>query len=153
MEPTTQNALIKNADGELDYEDFQELKKLTKSSIESLEKELDNLAAVNTEIRDLMASSLKKIANIDQRYENGNIEEKRIIISSIFPENLVYDGSNYRTQKINSAIHLIYQNTSKLRGNKKGTNLFFSDLSQEVIRLGFVFIQDCDSNQQFTNQK
>ena len=132
-----QNALIKNADGELDYDDFQELKKLTKSRIEALEKELNNLAVASTEIRDLMASSLKKVANIDKRYEYGNIEEKRTIISSIFPENLVYDGTRYRTQRINSAISLIYQNTNKLKGKKNGTNLFFSDLSREVIRAGF----------------
>lgn len=131
-----QNALIKNADGELDYDDFQELKKLTKSRIEVLEKELNNLAVASTEIRDLMASSLKKVANIDKRYECGNIEVKRTIISSIFPENLVYDGTRYRTQRINSTISLIYQNTSKLKDRKKWNKSFFSDLSQEVIRLG-----------------
>ncbi len=131
-----QNALLKNADGEMDFEDFQEVKKLTKGKIENLERRLNELAQIGKEIQDLVASALKKVANIDRRYEKGNIEEKRMIIGSIFPEFLVFDGTQHRTTKINSAITLIYQNTSKLRAKKNGTNLNFLDLSQEVIPLG-----------------
>lgn len=45
----------------IDYNDFQEVKKLTRGRIERLEKQLNNLASVG--------------------YENGNIEEKRKKIS------------------------------------------------------------------------
>ena len=132
-----QNALLKNADGEMDYDDFQEVKKLTKGRIEKLEKQLNDLASVGTEIRDLVASALKKVANIDRRYENGDIEEKRVVLSSMFPDFLVFDGTQHRTPKINSAILLMYQNTSKLQDKKNGTSLSFLDLSQDVTRLGF----------------
>ena len=81
-----QNALLKNADGEMDDDDFKEVKKLTKGKIDNLEKRLNDLAMANTEIKDLVASALKKVANIDRRYENGDIEEKRAIIGSMFPE-------------------------------------------------------------------
>lgn len=131
-----QNALLKNADGEMDYDDFQEVKKLTKGRIEKLEKQLNDLASVGTEIRDLVASALKKVANIDRRYENGDIEEKRVVLSSMFPDFLVFDGTQHRTPKINSAILLMYQNTSKLQDKKNGTSLSFLDLSQDVIPLG-----------------
>ncbi|WP_270089885.1 hypothetical protein [Sphingobacterium sp. SYP-B4668] len=133
-----QNALLKNADGEMDYDDFKEVKKLTKGRIEKLEKQLNDLASVGTEIRDLVASALKKVANIDRRYENGDIEEKRVVLSSMFPDFLVFDGTQHRTPKINSAILLMYQNTSKLQGKKNGTSLSFLDLSQDVIPLGLV---------------
>lgn len=78
-----QNALLKNADGEMAGDDFQQVKKLTKGRIEKLEAQLNDLASVETEIRDLVASTLKKLANIDRRYENGDIEEKRTIILSL----------------------------------------------------------------------
>src|SRR5690606_35095800 len=81
-----QNALLKNADGEMADDDFQEVKKLTKGKIEVLERRLNDLAVVGTEIKDLVASTLKKVANIDRRYENGDIEEKRLIVSSMFPD-------------------------------------------------------------------
>ncbi|MBA5793492.1 recombinase family protein [Flavobacterium sp. xlx-214] len=125
-------ALIKNADGIMDDQDFLELKKITKKSIEKLEDELNNLSNVDVEIKDLMKTSFNKISNLSERYENGTIEEKRIIISSMFPENLEFDGTQHRTQRLNEAITLIYQNSNKLRGKKKGTNLSFLDLSPKV---------------------
>src|SRR5690606_2065485 len=127
-----QNALLKNADGEMADDDFQEVKKLTKGKIEVLERRLNDLAVVGTEIKDLVASTLKKVANIDRRYENGDIEEKRLIVSSMFPDFLEFDGTRHRTPRLNSAIALIYQNNSKLQGKKNGTSLSFLDLSQEV---------------------
>src|SRR5690606_36712556 len=131
-----QNALLKNADGEMADDDFQEVKKLTKGKIEDLETKLNDLAVVGTEIKDLVASALKKVANIDRRYENGDIEEKREIIGSMFPDFLEFDGTQQRTARLNSAIAIIYQSNSKLQGEKNGTNLLFSDLSQSVIPLG-----------------
>src|SRR5690606_36227022 len=59
-----QNALLKNADGEMADDDFQEVKKLTKGRIEKLEQRLNDLAIVNSEIKDLVASALKKVANL-----------------------------------------------------------------------------------------
>src|SRR5690554_2725319 len=132
-----QNALLKNADGEMADDDFQEVKRLTKGKIEDLEKKLNNLAVTGTEIKDLVASALKKVANIDRRYENGDIEERRLIVSSMFPDFLEFDGTQHRTPRLNSAIALIYQNVSKLRSKKNGTSLSFLDLSQDVIPLGF----------------
>ncbi len=116
-------------------DDFQEVKKLTKGNIEKLEQRLNDLATVGTEIKDLVASALKKVANIDRRYENGDIEEKRIVISSMFSEFLEFDVTRHRTPRINSAIALIYQDSSKLQDKKNGTSLSFWYLSQEVIPL------------------
>jgi site-specific DNA recombinase len=132
-----QNALLKNADGEMADDDFKEVKKLTKGKIEVLERRLNDLASAGTEIKDLVASALKKVANIDRRYENGNVEEKRAIIGSIFPEFLVFDGTQHRTARINSAVALIYQNNNELKHKNNGTNLSFLDLSQSVNCAGF----------------
>ena len=132
-----QNALLKNADGEMADDDFKEVKKLAKGKIEVLERRLNDLASTGTEIKDLVASALKKVANIDRRYENGNVEEKRAIIGSIFPDFLVFDGTQHRTTKINYSVALIYQNNNELKQKNNGTNLSFLDLSQEVVLPGF----------------
>ena len=113
-------------------DDFKEVKKLTKGKIEVLERRLNDLATVGTEIKDLVASALKKVANIDRRYENGDIEEKRIILGSMFPDFLEFDGTKYRTPRLNSAIALIYQSNNKLQSQKNGTSLSFFDLSRWV---------------------
>ncbi len=131
------NALVQKIDGELSNEDYLALKKFTGETIEKLETRLSELAVVNVGIKDLLKSGLKKIANIDRRYEKGDIEEKRTIVSSIFSEFLEFDGTRHRTQRLNSAVTLFYRNTNHLEGKKNGTSLSFLDLSQEVIPLGF----------------
>jgi cytidyltransferase-like protein len=98
----------------------------------TLERRLNDLATVGTEIKDLVASALKKVANIDRRYENGDIEEKRIILGSMFPDFLEFDGTKHRTPRLNSAIALIYQSNNKLQSQKNGTSLSFFDLSRWV---------------------
>lgn len=131
-----QNALLKNLDGQMEDDDFKEVKKITKEKIENLEAELNDLNLVDAEIEKLFTSAIKSVANIGQRYINGDIKEKRLIISSMFPENLEFDGTRHRTLRMNSAVNLIYQTNSKLRRKKRGTNLSFLDLSREVHTMG-----------------
>src|SRR5690606_40588249 len=69
-----QNTLLKNANGEMSDDDFHEEKKLTKGKIEVFERRLNDLAVAGTEIKDLVAPTLKKVANIDRRFENGDIQ-------------------------------------------------------------------------------
>src|SRR5690606_27169700 len=61
----------------------------------------------------------------------------RLIVSSMFPDFLEFDGVQHRTPRLNSAITLIYQNNNELQGKKKGTSLSFLDFSQEVEPEGF----------------
>lgn len=136
-----QNARIQKVDGILDDDDFQALKKDTNAQIERIEEELGKLSDKHKEINNLIEKGLKKLLGLDLRYLNGTIEEKREIVSSMFPENLVFDGVKHRTPRLNSAIVLIYQKNKELEGKKKGTNPFELDLSQEVIPLGsYIFI-------------
>src|SRR5690606_7002733 len=106
-------------------DDFQEVKKLTKGKIEILERRLNDLAVVGTGIKDLVAATVKKVANIDRRYENGDIEEKRLIVRWMLPDFVECDGTQQRTPRLNSAIALIYQNNSKLQGKKMGQVYLF----------------------------
>jgi hypothetical protein len=57
-------------------------------------------------IEELMDKTLKVIARLDQVYNDADIFVKRELISSIFPEKLIFDGSHYRTTRINETIRL-----------------------------------------------
>jgi site-specific DNA recombinase len=50
---------------------------------------------------------------------------KRSIIGSIYPEKLCFDGSAYRTARVNRAVHLICLINSELGAKKIGQNLIF----------------------------
>ena len=54
----------------------------------------------------------------------------------MFPENLTFDGFQYRTNRINEASTFISLISKKSTGKKNGTSLDNSDLSQEVNWLG-----------------
>lgn len=43
---------------------------------------------------------------------------KREIVSSIFPENFVFEKNNFRTIRLNSIIHLIYSAKADFRQKK-----------------------------------
>jgi hypothetical protein len=49
----------------------------------------------------------------------GNLTVKQRIVSSIFPEKLVFENKAYRTPKVNSAVGLLCRNSKDLGGGKK----------------------------------
>jgi site-specific DNA recombinase len=65
-------------------------------------------------------------------YETADIEKKREIISSMFPEKMTFDGFAVRTNRINEAVRLIYSLDKGLSENKNRTNQKISSLSCQV---------------------
>lgn len=117
-----QNARMMKVDGDLADDDFRILKTECNVRIEEIEKKLGMLSHKHSEINNLLEQSLLKLSRLDVLYENGSVEERRRIISSMFPENLHFDGTAYRTPRINEGVNLIYQTMKGLEGKKKETN-------------------------------
>ena len=88
----------------------------------SLEARLSEVPPNNYNIEDIVCKALEILCLLDILYNNGTIEEKRKIISSIFLEKLTFDGAHYRTTRINKAANLIYTLEQRL-SKKNGTNL------------------------------
>jgi site-specific DNA recombinase len=81
--------------------------------------------------------AITNISQLDTLYEQGSVTQQRKIVGSIFPEKLTFDGFQYRTTRVNEALRLMLLFDNTLQGKKNGTNQMFSDLSQDVIPLGF----------------
>ena len=69
-------------------------------------------------------------------YEDENIDKKREVISSVFPEKMHFENISLRTVRINEVARVIWQKDSELRENKKGQTRKKSDLSCEVVLSG-----------------
>jgi site-specific DNA recombinase len=69
--------------------------------------------------------ALTNLSRLQITYREGNTEEKRSIIGSIYPEKLCFDGIAYRTARVNEVANLIYLINSKLEAKKIGRNLIF----------------------------
>ena len=83
---------------------------------------MSNLSDKHFEINSLLQNALKRLSNLDLLYEKGTMEEKRQIISSTFPENIVFDGKTCRTPRVNTALLLIYQKKKELELKKNEPN-------------------------------
>ncbi|MDR6525695.1 hypothetical protein J2787_001065 [Chryseobacterium rhizosphaerae] len=81
-----QKALIQKIDGELDNEDYNFIKKTTNEQIHMFEVSLSNLADENLQITQLIKSESKKIFHLPKYYMDGDIEQQRQVLGSMFPE-------------------------------------------------------------------
>ena len=76
------------------------------------------------------------INNIEKFLADAPVEVKCKLISSMFPEKVVFDGSKYRTKSYNKVLDLIYQETNKLRGDKIKNKRGKTNSSALVLRPG-----------------
>ena len=116
----------------LDSTDFQAIKASCQEEIRKSERVLSTLAGKKSNLKPQIESALSAVNQLDGIYKLCNTEGKREIISSIFPDKLVYEGDIYRTSRINSVIECIYTVNQSLRKTKKSD---FSALSYEVAPL------------------
>ena len=96
----------------MDDEEFVELKKEYKQKIEKLEEQLSKNYTSNPSEQDIqrkLNKALDIVQNVSNLYIDGNIEKKRTLIGSIFPEKLEFDGTQYRTARVNSVFASIFQ--------------------------------------------
>src|SRR5690606_31123119 len=80
--------------------------------------------------------ALDIVQKVSKIYIYGEIEKKRTLIGSIFPEKLEFDGTQYRTARINSVFASIFQINNELRKNKNRKNDHFNHFSCLVPEVG-----------------
>ncbi len=123
--------------GEIGADDYRIIKSESEERTRRLEVMLTSSVVDISNIEPMLEKATANMAHLDILYENGSVAQKRKIVGSIFPEKLTFDGLHYRTTRINEALCVLQMITSKLRGKKNGKSPFSSDLSHEVIRIGF----------------
>lgn len=117
------NARDKYLVDKLDEEDYKEIKRITKSQIEQLEQELQQMVSDSKEldIRTKIENALDGIENLANLYQQGDLQTKRTIGCLIFPQKVEFDGKSFQTPKMNIVAQCIYQYNNGL-GNKKPTS-------------------------------
>ena len=72
------------------------------------------------------------LANLDKMYESADLQGKKQILGSIFPEDLIFDGKKCRTPRINAVLRLILLIDNNKQKTKSGQISEFLDLSAQV---------------------
>ncbi len=117
--------------------DFREMKADYSNKLEKLEAKLGNGNDETLNIKGLLSAGIKTLLQLDYIYEKGDVEKKREVISSMYPEKMTFDGYVLRTTRVNEAVQLIYNLDKGLNENKKGQNGNNSTLSCDVGKTGF----------------
>ncbi len=131
-------------DGQLDAKDYKQIKDRYEGEINRLVRKNTQLADTTGEAKQFFDFGLSFLPNLYQHYISASTPIKQKIISSIFPEKLIFEKNQYRTNNINPAIPLIF-NTSKGCIEIKTGN-FQSNLkvSCEVPRTGIEPAHPCE---------
>jgi len=74
------------------------------------------------DVESMVEKALSTLSNLDETYQKADVNQKREIIGSIYPEKLVFSENNYRTARINEVAALIYHINSTLPKEKTGTS-------------------------------
>jgi site-specific DNA recombinase len=120
----------------IDPADFKIMKAECEKEVSSLERQITQLPHDTKTVEGIVQRSLASLMQLGERFENGTIKEKREIVGSIFPENLIFNGEYYRTTRINEAVRQIYLIERELGENKNDTSKVNFDLCRKAERAG-----------------
>ena len=91
---------------------------------------------IDEEYQKYLNFSIYLFKTLDSGYEQANFEEKRQIISVIFPEKLVFENNGFRTKRYRKILERICATGKGMGRNKSGLALKFVCQSTEVTPVG-----------------
>ncbi len=125
--------------GDLNPSDYKIIRTECSGQLNVLEAKLADVrtnVTTSTSIEKLINNSVITLSSLHLIYSGADTSKKREIVSSIYPEKLVFDGIEYRTPRINEVAWIIYQINSELHKNTNGKADDFSQLSRIVTLTG-----------------
>lgn len=128
-----ENAKILMLDGEIDPTEYKEMKIKLEEETNKLLAEENKLSQGNEDHGKKIDTCLELLQNIDRFFNAGDVTVKQRIVSSIFPEKLVFENKQYRTPRLNEAVLQIFRNGGLFKGNKKGKEVHFNNPSLGVV--------------------
>ena len=115
----------------LSKEEYQKAKMRCQNLIDEL-REKEKQLEKKQEVFQLYKNGLKGLESIEDQYIKSDLDNKRRLIGSIFPENFQFENKKVRTADINPILHKITQFNRVNRKNKKRDKPKKEDLSHVV---------------------
>lgn len=124
--------------GEIDKETFDLTTEHLSKKLLDIDKELNNGKRTISNLEELLEKSLEHLENISRLWASSNLEEKRRLHKTLFPEGIYYDPKNhqYLTRKMNSYVELVYSLSTSCEGKKIGLSNLNFEKSCPVAEVG-----------------
>ena len=139
------NAQIMMLDCQLDAVEYRNIKSKIEPELEKLIRTKSKLNIKNPLEQEILEFGIYFLNNMADLFMVADLELKQRLIGSMFPEKLIFENNEYRTN-IDDGILPLLLNTSKTFTQKKERGSKKSDpLSQEVVPIGLfsnLFIED-----------
>jgi len=119
-------------DGSLSNEDYSTMRQRYSGEKVIIEEQLKGLREVKTNLNSSLEKGVGILVNLDKMYERADLQGKKQILGSIFPENLIFDGKKCRTPRINEVLRLILLIDNKNQNKKSGQISEFLEMSAQV---------------------
>lgn len=101
-----------------------------KRMIEEANKRINQLATgkmqfqfIDTDYKNYLGYGFNLLENIDKFYSEADLEIKDKLISSVFPDRLIYQNGNYRTNGTDNIISLLCGNFAETEATKTGNTV------------------------------
>jgi DNA invertase Pin-like site-specific DNA recombinase len=124
-------------DRDIDRNDFHQAKSRYENLLNEL-KEKEEAQKKKSEILNIYKQGFKKLESIDLQFIDSDIDGKRKLIGSMFPEKFQFAKNEVRTADINSILLKIASVNKGLQRNKKRDKSKKDDLSQDVLKVELV---------------
>ena len=105
-------------DGDITPEDHQRMKYSIEVRRENVNTKLTSFKPQNVDFEKKLGHAINVIRNMDEILSTASVEHKILLIGSMFPEKILFDGENYRTNSYNKVLDWIFQNTNELQKEK-----------------------------------
>lgn len=113
-----QNAQHLMLDAAISAHDYKEIKtQLTEANDELIRKKA-NMSALQEDFRTHLKIGATLLRDLDGFYQKATLSEKQLIIGSVFPEKLIFEKNQFRTNRINEAIALMCMEPNNLEQKK-----------------------------------
>lgn len=129
---------IRHGMGEIDKETYDLTLEHINAQIQSINKELNTAAPEISNLDKLLSDSLAKLSKLSVAWSLSDLENKRRIQKTLFPDGIYYDVKNhqYLTTKINEFVALASSLTARYTENENGNFQAFLENSRSVPRRG-----------------
>ena len=121
-------------EGTLSSEAYTRITERYEKQIKELQGRIELLQTDTKGLKEKIDYSVNIIANLGLFMKDAPVKVKCKLLSSMFPQKIVFDGEKYRTQSYNQVLDLIFQETKKLRGYGEKESEKSTEVSHSVPR-------------------
>lgn len=130
-------------DGQLDPQDYREVKTRYTKIIEDLERKQREIKEVDANLFEMVEFSANLLRQLPKFFTGADLRAKQQIVGSIFPEKLIFEEKKYRTIRENEVLKLMCSPSKGSRGKVKKITPENGGNSSVVPEIGIEPIHRC----------